>query len=69
MVPILTITYSFIVMQRFPNGKYLGKLFAISFPFILWMTMRLSQDGAAQIKSFWSLIKMLFIIDCKEEIN
>ena len=60
MVPILTIFYTFLVIKQFGDRNY-GKLFAISFPFILWMTMRASQDGAAQMKSFWSLLKMLFL--------
>ncbi len=65
LVPTLTIIYSFIIIRKFRN--FYGKIFAILFPFILWLTMRLSQDGIAQTRSFWSLLKMLFLYNTNKK--
>merc|ERR1712048_514381 len=58
-VPLLTIVYSLIVSKRW--GGFYGKMFGVAFPFLLWFTMRASQDGAAYARSVRTLLKLLFL--------
>eukprot|EP01083_Nonionella_stella_P038498 104772_1 len=57
IILILAVCYAVIISKKI--SKLYGLIFGLLFPFLMWMTMRLCEEGVSSMRSFWNLLKML----------
>merc|ERR1712083_1041998 len=74
-VPLLCAIYGCIIANKFGGRK--GAIFGTLYPFILWISVRLWQNGFASMRNAYSLLKMSFLsrkdendlIECRGNVS